>query len=353
MARRTLRRIGLSFAVLVLALGAAELAARVRQYWRYGTFGPIHDFVLDETSGLYVPEAHRRTRTIQINSQGFRGPEIQSPKPQGRLRLGFLGGSTTFCAEVSSNEAAWPARLVDRLRAARPAVDVDYVNASAGGYSIAQMRKALSHRLAPLQPDVIVIYEAANELAKNSRRLAARAGLAAEAPAETGWLDEHSILWSHVTKNLRIRRLEAHAAESSPALEFDDVDLTAGYRADLAALIDEARAVAPVVVVVTFAQRTRASLPAAERRAAARSSLYYMPYMTPDALVRGYVALNQAAREVAASHGAVLIEAEDAVPADRRHFNDAVHLTDAGADKLAECVAAGLLAAPAFQARLR
>jgi len=349
---RLASRIGLSLAALLASLLAAELAMRLRQYWRYGAFGPIHDFVLDEQAGIFVPEAGRRTRTISINSQGFRGPEIESPKPRSRVRVAFLGASTTFCAEVSSNDATWPAQLIANLQAALPRADIDYVNAAAGGYTLAQMHTALTKRVAPLQPDVIVIYEAANELAKNSRRLAAAQGLEHAAPEESSWLDQHSILWSHLTKNLRIRRLEAHAAETASLLIFDDETLTRQYRAGLTGLIEDAKRHAPHVAVVTFAQRTRSSLPVEERLAASRSSLYYMPYMTPDTLIAGYHALNVAAREVASETGVLLIEAEECVPADPRHFNDSVHLTDAGAKRLAECVAQGLLADPGLRARL-
>src|SRR5215831_21298984 len=79
------------------AFGAAEMAIRVRQYIRFGTFTRIEDtYKVDTKSGLRIPVPGSSTGGIRINSMGFRSPELVVPKPASTIRLAFLGSSTTY-----------------------------------------------------------------------------------------------------------------------------------------------------------------------------------------------------------------------------------------------------------------
>ena len=91
--------------------------------------------------------------------RGFRSPEIDDPKPPGTLRIAYLGGSTTYCAEVSGEEMAWPHIVTEQIRTRYPDRPVDYVNAGVPGYSTPQSIKNLQSRVASLDPDVIVILD--------------------------------------------------------------------------------------------------------------------------------------------------------------------------------------------------
>ena len=114
---------------------------------------------------------------IEINSLGFRGPEIAVPKPAGVLRIAFLGASTTFCAEVCSDRAAWPHLVIENLKTVSPGQSFDYINAGVPGYLASTSMQNLVHRVAPLEPDIIVIYHATNDLAAETRKLAIEQGL--------------------------------------------------------------------------------------------------------------------------------------------------------------------------------
>src|SRR5262249_19725924 len=94
-------------ALTAVVLGLlAEGAVRVRQWVNHGTSTVLgYTFDIDPASGLRVPRADQSTKKIRINSLGFRSPELQTPKPARTVRLAFLGASTTYCAEASSNEA--------------------------------------------------------------------------------------------------------------------------------------------------------------------------------------------------------------------------------------------------------
>src|SRR3712207_5046244 len=94
---------------ILIALFILEGGLRVRQYLKYGsTKNTLYETIQDPASGLVIPKPNQSTRTIHIDSRGFRNPELIVPKPEGLVRIAFVGSSTTFCAEVSSNEATWP-----------------------------------------------------------------------------------------------------------------------------------------------------------------------------------------------------------------------------------------------------
>ena len=163
------RLILLAVSILV-ALLAIEGAVRVRQYMKYGTTAVVlNAYVYDPKSDLWVPGPQMNRKQIQLDSGGFRNPELENPKPENRIRLAFLGASTTFCAEVSSNETTWPHLVARELSKRYRGVTFDYVNAGVPGYVVERSLRNLRLRVAPLQPDFILYYEAANDFAKDSR----------------------------------------------------------------------------------------------------------------------------------------------------------------------------------------
>jgi hypothetical protein len=167
----------------------------VRQHLKYGSVATLEEqFTVDPGLNLRVPVAGFSGGHISVNSLGFRGPEIAVPKPPGTVRIAFLGASTTWCAEVSSNEHAWPHLVTVELSRAFPTARFDYVNAGVPGFTLESVHKNFVHRVAPLQPDVIVIYEAANNMSGEMRRLAAQRGIIASEQFEVGsWPGRYSL----------------------------------------------------------------------------------------------------------------------------------------------------------------
>ena len=163
--------------IIMLLLLAAEGLTRVRQYFKYGMVPSINSMVVEPKTGLHIPRPGIETANIRINSLGFRGPEIIMPRQAGTLRIGFIGASTTYCAEVSSNEAVWTELVARNLESATPGLSVDYINGGVDGYSTTQSLVNLEQRLLPLQPDIVVIYHATNDLSAETRKLAKKAGI--------------------------------------------------------------------------------------------------------------------------------------------------------------------------------
>lgn len=336
------RKLGLSLSVLVVLLLLGEAAVRVRQYLKYGTFDRIHVLEAEEDGGLRLPPAGRDTGAIRINSKSFRGPEIEEPKPEGRIRLAFLGGSTTFCAEVSGNEAAWPALVTAGLGELYPEREFDYVNAGVPGYTTETSMKNYEQRVRQLEPDVLFVYHATNDITSDTRKAAKRQGAYTDHADSDSWLAKLSLAWYLVEKNLAFRQRSEGARESGGKLALED-DLTARFERQLGELIDAGYESCALVVVPTFSIRARRSQPRDEQFRALESAFYYMPYMTVETTLEAFDRYNAVIREVAPAHGALLVEVAERIPADDEHFADTVHFTDAGSAEMATVVLEALL----------
>ena len=102
---------------------------------------------------------------ISINSRGFRGREIEVPKPN-VYRIVCLGESTTFGMTFRKDDKPWPEVLEkminDRLKPGRP---VEVINAGIPAWSLEQNVERLVPEILPLQPDMIISYHGYNGLA--------------------------------------------------------------------------------------------------------------------------------------------------------------------------------------------
>jgi len=337
---------------IVMLLGLAEGATRLRQWFKYGSFGQLSAvYTTDPETDLRVPKSNAETGTIQINSLGFRGPELGNPKPAGSLRIAFLGASTTFCAEVSSNELAWPHLVAQHIQDAYHDIPIEYVNGAVPGYTVTSSLRNLHERIVPLDPDVIVIYHATNDLSVETRDMATKQGIIREGEVgKTSWLADYSLLWYLVEKNLRLMKLQSEAKEQQGRLQFDPAELGSEFRKNLTDLVHEAQGVAKVVVLVTFSHQVRAEQTSEQQLKAATSALYYMPFMTPEGLIASFSRYNETIREVGQESGVLLIAAEMTIPGDGEHFNDTVHFKDKGSRAMAQRLSGALLKAPSFKA---
>lgn len=353
MRTRVARRVAVAVLATLAALLMVEGAARVRQRVKYGTFGRIYEFEWDAASGLRLPVANLDTARIQTDSHGFRSPEPELPKPPGRVRIAFIGGSTVYCAEASSNEAAWPAQVVARLRERFPECSFDYVNAGAAGHTTRQMLVNLDARVLPLDPDLVVLHEATNDLARDTRdALSADVDLIErlEHGDRESWLTRFSLAAYLIEKNAMFHERRTSAELEGLGEGLDLESLAAGYGERFAQVLERASAGGSIPVACSFTRRVRPDQDASGRRTACASSLYYMPYMSPDRILEGFERYSTALRRAAERCGAILIECESAIPADETHFADSVHLTDRGCARMGEIVAEGLAADPRFRA---
>jgi lysophospholipase L1-like esterase len=329
---------------LILTLLGAEAAVRVRQTLKYGSASVIEDVLtIDPKSGLRVLVANFQTSRLSINSLGFRGPEIVSPKPDGTVRIAFLGASVSYCGEVSGNDYTWPHLVAASMKQAFPETKFDYINGGVPGYTVAAMLGSLTYRVAPLQPDIVVI-EGGNDFSGEMRDLAVQQGLIREAKMrESSWPSQYSLLWYLVEKNLQIMTAERDFRSNGGGLKIDATKIGAEYRQTLTQLTRAAQKTAKLVVLVTQSIQPRSNQTPDQQTQASASTFFYLPFITPKALIEGVGRYNEIVREVARETGAVLVGSENGIPGDSVHFADTFHLTDTGSRAMAHRVSQALI----------
>lgn len=349
--KRPVALVLVTLAAIVLLLLTAEAAVRIRQVIKYGSTAKFEDFyTVDSRINLRVPVAGYSTGRISINSLGFRGPEIAMPKPADTVRVAFLGASTTWCAEVSGNDYVWPHVVTASLSQAFPGVRFDYVNSGVPGYTIQSILKNLEYRVAPLQPDVIVIYEAANNLFGEMRELALKRGIIENRDIEvTSWPSQYSLLWYFVEKNLRVMTAQRMAEKKEGLLDVDVNRLGSEYRQALTELVRAAQRSAKLVAVATFSIQPRRDQSPEQQMRASSSALFYMPFLAPATIIEIYGRYNRIIREVARESGVLLFEGEGDIPGDAAHFTDTVHFTDLGSRAMAERISRPLINNPGLR----
>jgi len=91
---------------------------------------------------------------FRINALGFRGSEVQLPKPAGRFRLLFVGDSITLGGRLPE-AAAFVSRVGSALRAQSDRYET--VNAGMGDIGLAEEEEILRGAGLPTRPDLVVL----------------------------------------------------------------------------------------------------------------------------------------------------------------------------------------------------
>lgn len=344
-----------SFALVmfIVIFAIAEAGIRVRHYLKYGGFHAIEKtYKMDEKANLRIPVQNKKTGPISINSLGFRGPEIVKDKKNHTFRLAFLGASTTYCAEVSSNDMVWADLLTKMLASHWPEKQFDFINGGVPGYMVKSSIRNLKNRVSQFRPDAIIIYHSTNDLSFNTRILAKAQKLVPEKKSineDLSWFSQYSLLAYLVEKNLKILSLQKQAKEIGGTLQYETAEITAPFERDLHKLVDESKKAARFVALVTFSHRIREEQSPEEKARASMTSLYYMPYMSVDGILEAFNAYNNVIRRVAREKNVYLIDGNNTIPGDEVHFNDSVHFTDQGSRRMAARIFAALIKAQHFR----
>jgi len=97
------------------------------------------------------------------NRLGYRGAEIDIPKPEGVFRIVALGGSTTYSTSTTWQES-YPTQLESILREQYGYANVEVVNAGVPGYTSWDVLANFVFRVVELQPDLVLIYDGINDI---------------------------------------------------------------------------------------------------------------------------------------------------------------------------------------------
>lgn len=354
---RLLRRLAVAFALVAL-FAAGEVGLRL--YTRFSTYIPkvdMYDAPHYFLGRALIPGAHFKSSAgeIQVNSHGFRGAEFATPKPENLYRIFALGGSTTFgyYPGTTSDQTAYPAQLQAMLAANDPvsnSIKYEVINAGVPGYSMRTLAQNFLARILFYQPDMVVIYEATNDLARYGNE----AGL--DHPLEnqfvskgiaTGILD-HIMGWSYAFQELRFtigtrlfgglvaRFSDASGTRPSSSKKWErDTRYEEAFRRDVRNLVVLAKAngVTPVLATqaIAFREETNfAALSDDEIKMQFHKPAQFYANVPPDERYKLFRRYNEIIREVAMTEGAVFADVAAAVPKTSEFHWDYCHLTDKG-----------------------
>ena len=279
---------------------------------------------------------------VEVNSLGFRGPEIRAPKPPGTFRIFAVGESSTFGWKgVTSHEQAWPAVLEAKLKAAHPGRRIEVVNAGVPGYTSIEQRINFMLRISKLQPDAILIYHGNNDLNWSwvpdlESRLVYGRGESIGPPSMFARLIDHSYVL------MEIRSL-SNLFERSAQAKHDDPDPAAirMLKANLAALVADARRAGAVVAIGTFAHglnETGASgqFSSDEIKLGVPAIGKWFEHIGPQGARRSFPVYNEMVRELARAENIPLAEPAKQVPGTPEFLTDWCHFTAKGEQLMAQ-----------------
>jgi lysophospholipase L1-like esterase len=337
-------------AVFVLGLGGGEAAMRLIEIVRFGAAGAIEKaetFHIDAETGLRLPVPGSVHGGAPISSLGFRSPEIRVPKPEGAIRLAFLGNSVTYDAYVSGGQT-WPLKTTEALAAAFPECAIDHVNAGVPGFASDRYLVYYGSRVAATEPDIVVIMP--GDVNHDADEYVVDRGLHDGVHHHASWLARHSLLWEKVEKNLRIISLQRAAFHPTGKIPIDADEIVPRFKERLRALVGRIRSDGALPVLVTPRSRIRPEQTDAEKIEAAGTALYYMPYMSIDHLLELGEAYNEATAAIAAATGVPLIASADfGIPGTAEYYKDSAHFSALGSATFGEKLAPALADLPAVR----
>jgi acyl-coenzyme A synthetase/AMP-(fatty) acid ligase/acyl carrier protein len=307
---------------------------------------PSDLFYTDRKTTLRLARPRMRLGRVETNGLGFRGPEISAAKPDKTLRLAFLGDSRTYDGFVD-NEAAWPHRAWVELKLKFPGLPLDYVNAALPGYNTRQITVLFQEYVATLSPDVVVIR--AGDMNVDTAYLARKAGIYSGVHHRASRLARRSPLWAKVEMNAVILWRLAQAERPEGKLVFEPRQISRGFEERLERLVRLCQSRTALVVLTLGAGRLRREGSRWHRLLAAQTSVFYMPYLTISGLLDAQEEYHRAHRRVAERTGAILLDLEDVVPGDGKHFIDSNHYREAGSERFGLAFSRALAEAPAFR----
>jgi len=197
-AKRLARELGAHY---LLTGSIAQTGERLRLIIRlidatndFHVWGDTYDGDVGDLFGLQdrVTEGVMRAILPQI-----RGAEIERRQNVPAFRVAAYNDfSSTLkekqdhIAELEKDIAGYAKNIGDHkvqlqqlLRDAYPGVSIEVINAAVGGYTSAENLRNLKYRVLPLDPDLVIYYEANNEIVKDTREIAVRKGISAQRQA--------------------------------------------------------------------------------------------------------------------------------------------------------------------------
>lgn len=282
----------------------------------------------------FIPGAEYRH--IHINSLGFRGREIDVPKPPGTIRIAFLGDSMMLGADVPEEQTI-SGTAAAALERAYPSCRFDYVKVAGPLYTLRMLSDVLPVEVRPLEPDIYVLL--AGTITEVLREHQARNPEALQfvVDSEPHFMTRHSRLLFHVIPALHRERERRRAERIDLRQELPDQEVATILKDQIEGLAKEIGQV-PVVAVAyrgilrsgqTMREQTKLSRGLRERtRGLGPADILHLKELIIDEMAKTSNDL-----------GWSFIDPMADMPADGAHFLNNNHLTSVGAAMAGAAVA--------------
>ena len=339
----------------ILGIGVVEAIARAyykRRPVETPTLQRFHPFLGYSLKPSGTTEIKDRfgTRRFSTNSLGLRGRDVPRQKGPNTFRIICVGGSTTENQYVNDEET-YPAQLERMLRAQYPSTDVEVLNAGRSAYSTAHTLINFQLNLVGLEPDLLVVYQAINDLmpmgypdfqpdyrnfytSYHLRRL-----------VETDL--RHDPDWPAWFRKTGVGQLLLRARRQMVAWRFDEARRQPGfllhrvppealqvYKRNVRHLICLAQAANTEVCLATFAHILE---PVMGTEGLKRLRLFpWYHHLSPRAVYEALAAMNDTMRRLAQEEQTLFVDNDKLMPKDLDLFIDTCHLRKPGLQMLAQ-----------------
>jgi len=99
---------------------------------------------------------------VNINSEGFRGPEWSKEKPENTFRIFTIGGSTTFSSGVFDNQT-YPFYLQEMYDQSNLGFNIEVINVGWPGMASLVESDAIKKNYVRYEPDLFIVYDGIND----------------------------------------------------------------------------------------------------------------------------------------------------------------------------------------------
>ena len=339
----------------LLALLAAEVVARV--YYpahpderpKLQQFHPFLGYSFRANESTVIKDRFGE-RTFTTNSLGLRGRDVPRKKGPNTFRIICVGGSTTENAYVNDDET-YPAQLERMLQEQYPKVNVEVLNAGLSAYSTAHTLINFQLNLVGLEPDLLVVYQAINDLmpmgypdfqsdyrnfytSYHLRRLV-ETDLRYE-PDWPGWLRRTGVGQLLLRARRRTVIWDFDEAGPRPGFLMHRVapDVLRVYERNLLHLVHLARAADVEVCLSTFAHVLKPVMPAETLKRLRRFPWYH--HLSPRAVCEALIRMNVIVSRLAERERTLFVDNDKLMPKDLSLFIDTCHMRPPALKLLAE-----------------
>lgn len=128
----------------------------------------LHEYNAATTSKLhpytmFAVKPNFRSETININSMGFRGPEILEKK-ENTVRIVVVGGSGAMGYGSTSDDTAFPHILENMLNNQVGKGRYEVINAGSASFIAMQEFNLIALKIIELEPDMVIIFDGFNDM---------------------------------------------------------------------------------------------------------------------------------------------------------------------------------------------